>query len=94
MIIPPLSQQLAEPSIHPEQAVSTPFGMPFFGRPAEARNDVIRHPQFNQVDTVALGAHFSSSADQPLNCLAFVTDVKSVKELLSIEVEYKQPDGR
>jgi hypothetical protein len=87
MIIPPLSQQLAEPSIHPEQAVSTPFGMPFFGRPAEARNDVIRHP-------VALGAHFSSSADQPLNCLAFVTDVKSVKELLPIEFEYEQPDGR
>ena len=94
MIIPPALAAIAEPSIHPEQAVSTPFGMLFFGRPAEARNDVIRHPQFNQVDTVALGAHSSSTADQPLNCLAFVTDVKSVKELLPIEVEYKQPDGR
>ena len=94
MIIPPALAAIAEPSIHPEQAVSTPFGMQFFGRPAEARNDVIRHPQFNQVDTDALGEHSSGTADHPLNCLAFVTDVKSVKELLPIEVEYKQPDGR
>ena|ERR1700737_4991690 len=45
------------------------------------------------MDTVALGGRPSSSADQPLNC-ALVTDVKSVKELLPIEVEYKQSYGR
>ena len=94
MIIPPALAAIAEPSIHPEQAVSTPFWVLFFGRPAKARNDVIRHPQFNQVDTVALGGHSSNTADQPLNCLAFVTDVKSLKELFPIEVQYKQPDGR
>ena len=41
-----------------------------------------------------LGGSPSSSADQPLNCLAFVAGVKSLKELLPIEVQYKQPYGR
>jgi hypothetical protein len=44
MIIPPALAAIAEPSIHPEQAVSTLFGALFFGRPGEACNDVIRHP--------------------------------------------------
>jgi hypothetical protein len=89
MIIPPPSPQLQNRT----GCVNSLWG-DFFGRPGEACNDLIRHPQFKQVDTVALGGHSPSTTDQSLNRLAFVMDVRSVKELLPIEVEYKQPDRR
>jgi hypothetical protein len=34
------------------------------------------------------------TADQPLNCPALIDEIKSVKELLPIEIEHKQPYSR
>jgi hypothetical protein len=94
MIIPPALAAIGRTQHPSRTGCVNSLWDAIFWTTRRGRNDVIRHPQFNQVDTVALGADFSSSADQPLNCLAFVTDVKSVKELLPIEFEYEQPDGR